>query len=106
MEWNSFRVFDSRFRRFVICFHRFVSFLFFILWIGGPKSDIVLEAGRGGTGFLATTAEQYAEAMYEALTLDEKEARGMRQNSRRSATRFSDEAFDKTLERVLPLLYC
>jgi alpha-1,2-mannosyltransferase len=73
---------------------------------GGPKSDIVLKVGRGGTGFLATTMEQYAEAMHKALTLDEKEARVMRQKSRRSATRFSDEAFDKTLERVLPLLYC
>jgi alpha-1,2-mannosyltransferase len=73
---------------------------------GGPKSDIVLKVGRGGTGFLATTMEQYAEAMHKALTLDEKEARVMRQKSRRSATRFSDEAFDITLERVLPLLYC
>jgi alpha-1,2-mannosyltransferase len=72
---------------------------------GGPKSDIVLEAGRGGTGFLATTAEQYAEAMHKALTLDATEAHSMRQKAKASATRFSDEAFDKSLERVLPLLY-
>lgn len=73
---------------------------------GGPKSDIVLEVGRGGTGFLATTAEEYAEAMHKALTLDAKEAEAMRQNAKESATRFSDEAFDKSLERVLPHLYC
>lgn len=72
---------------------------------GGPKSDIILEVGRGGTGFLATTAEEYAEAMYKALTLDPKEANAMRQKAKNSATRFSDEAFDKSLELVLPLLY-
>jgi len=73
---------------------------------GGPKSDIVLEVGRGGTGFLATTAQEYGDAMYKALTLDAKEANAMRQKAKASATRFSDEAFDKSLERVLPLLYC
>ena len=71
---------------------------------GGPKSDIILEVG--GTGYLATTAKEYADAMHKALTLDAKEADAMRQKAKASATRFSDEAFDKNLERVLPLLYC
>ncbi len=73
---------------------------------GGPKSDIILEVGPGGTGFLATTAQEYADAMYKALTLNAKEANAMRQKAKASATRFSDEAFDKSLKRVLPLLYC
>ena len=72
---------------------------------GGPKSDIIVEVGKGGTGFLATTVDEYAEAMYEALTLDETDAQRMRQKAKASATRFSDEAFDKSLERVLPVLY-
>eukprot|EP00533_Pseudo-nitzschia_delicatissima_P002096 CAMPEP_0116105672 /NCGR_PEP_ID=MMETSP0327-20121206/15172_1 /TAXON_ID=44447 /ORGANISM="Pseudo-nitzschia delicatissima, Strain B596" /LENGTH=508 /DNA_ID=CAMNT_0003598123 /DNA_START=120 /DNA_END=1642 /DNA_ORIENTATION=- len=66
---------------------------------GGPKSDIIVEVGQGGTGFLATTTQEYADAMHNALTLDTKEANAMRQKAKASATRFSDEAFDKSLER-------
>lgn len=68
---------------------------------GGPKSDIV----AAETGFLATSAKQYASAMHTALTLDREAATTMRQKASASSTRFSDEAFDKSLERVLPLLY-
>ena len=73
---------------------------------GGPKSDIIVDVtGSAATGFLATTAEEYAEAMHKALTLDTKEADAMRQRAKISAERFSDEAFDKSLEKVFPLLY-
>eukprot|EP00536_Pseudo-nitzschia_multiseries_P007867 jgi/Psemu1/196649/e_gw1.190.83.1 len=87
---------------------------------GGPKSDIVLPGngnrnGNGNsdacaaegtaTGFLATTAEQYAEAMHRALATNDVDAEAMRRRARTSATRFSDAAFDQRLERVLPLLY-
>lgn len=68
---------------------------------GGPKSDIV----SPGTGFLATSAEDYASAMHTALTLEATTAATMRQSARASSTRFSDEAFDQSLEKVLPLLY-
>ena len=34
---------------------------------GGPKSDIV---SPHQSGFLATTADEYADAIYEAFTLD------------------------------------
>jgi len=93
---------------------------------GGPRSDIVFperncsssssSSSRSGTdggtnsskqatGFLATTAEQYAAAMHRALTMDDPEAQAMRHRARASATRFSDAAFDQRLEQVLPLLY-
>lgn len=73
---------------------------------GGPKSDIIVEVGVGGTGFRATTSDEYAGAMYQALTQDTGTAEAMREKARASATRFSDDAFDKSLDRVLPLLYC
>ncbi|VEU36275.1 unnamed protein product [Pseudo-nitzschia multistriata] len=82
---------------------------------GGPRSDIVLPLRPNGsdaatnaataTGFLATTAEEYASALHAALTMGEGEARAMRDRARRSAARFSDAAFDERLEGVLPLLY-
>lgn len=89
---------------------------------GGPKSDIILpqvdddnvdpinkkKKKNGiivGTGFLATTIEEYADAIFKALTMDVKDSQNMRRNAQASATRFSDDAFDKSLEQVLPLLY-
>ena len=81
---------------------------------GGPRSDIVLPErncsssstdSSKATGFLATTAEQYAAAMHRALTMDALEAQAMRHKAQASATRFSDAAFDQRLEQVLPLLY-
>jgi len=76
---------------------------------GGPKTDIIQvddpKNGIAGTGFLATTEEEYAEAIYNALTMDIKSSQDMRRRAQASATRFSDDAFDKSLEQVLPLLY-
>ena len=64
------------------------------------KNEIIV-----GTGFLATTIEEYADAIFKALTMDVKDSQNMRRNAQASATRFSDDAFDKSLEQVLPLLY-
>ena len=96
---------------------------------GGPKSDIIhaqqqLPIGKGvnddgsnskksisstvrptATGFLATTEEEYADAMYEALTMNPQQSYTMRQRAQISATRFSDDKFDTRLVEVLPLLY-
>jgi alpha-1,2-mannosyltransferase len=84
---------------------------------GGPKTDIILEVDDDdpkdidkneiivGTGFLATTIEEYADAIFKGLTMDVKDSQNMRRNAQASATRFSDDAFDKSLEQVLPLLY-
>lgn len=68
---------------------------------GGPRTDIV---EHKVTGYLATTAEQYAEALHQALTLPTQEARILREQARASATRFSDEAFDDALPVVLSKL--
>ncbi|KAG7365563.1 glycosyltransferase [Nitzschia inconspicua] len=65
---------------------------------GGPKSDIVQP---GVSGFLATTAEEYADAMYQALTMDKEADAQMRTNAQQSAIRFSDTEFDKNLDLAL-----
>jgi len=76
---------------------------------GGPKTDIIQvddpKNRIAGTGFLATTQEEYAEAIYKALTMDRKNSQDMRRRAQASATRFSDDTFDKSFEQVLPLLY-
>lgn len=73
---------------------------------GGPKTDIVT-VGNKATGFRATTADEYADAIYmalEGMTNDEKEA--MREGAQASATRFSDDSFDESMQqRVLPLFF-
>eukprot|EP00980_Cylindrotheca_fusiformis_P008529 scaffold1807_cov140-Cylindrotheca_fusiformis.AAC.21 len=63
---------------------------------GGPKADIVED---GVSGFLATTVDEYANAIHRALTLNNPQ--DMRQRAQQSATRFSDEVFDSSLEHVL-----
>jgi alpha-1,2-mannosyltransferase len=68
---------------------------------GGPKTDIV---NHQVTGYLATNADEYAEALHQALTLPSQEARILREEARASATRFSDETFDDALPVVLSKL--
>jgi alpha-1,2-mannosyltransferase len=68
---------------------------------GGPQTDIIVEPGV--TGFLATTADEYAKAIHEGLTMEDH-PNGMRQKAQRSATRFSDRVFEESFERVLPKL--
>ena len=68
---------------------------------GGPKSDIV---EPGITGYLAVTAEEYANAIHHALTL--KDTTEMRRKAQASATRFSDQVFEISLKKVLPKLTC
>lgn len=81
---------------------------------GGPKSDIILRPcdfqtltptdGDKPTGCLASTAEEYAMAMYEILKRDASsdEILEMREGGRKSAERFSDEVFmDSFKETIL-----
>jgi alpha-1,2-mannosyltransferase len=56
---------------------------------GGPREDIVIP----GTGFWASTVDEYAEAFEKALLLDEKQVFDMRNKARESARRFSEEVF-------------
>ena len=67
---------------------------------GGPKLDICIEmadgeGGTGPTGFVASTEEEYASGMTKALNLSANEKLQMRRRARRSARRFSEDAFDQ-----------
>lgn len=69
---------------------------------GGPKSDIVVP-WHGGivTGYLASTPDEYAAAIYKALTLSPEAALKLRRAARESSQRFSDQAFAKEFQRIL-----
>jgi hypothetical protein len=45
-------------------------------------------------GYFAVSAEEFAEQLYMALQMDEKEALGMRTRARESSARFSTVAFE------------
>ena len=68
---------------------------------GGPQTDIV---EQGETGFLTTTADDYAEAIHQALTMTKDDSETMRRRAQMLATRISDQIFEESLERVLPQL--
>jgi alpha-1,2-mannosyltransferase len=67
---------------------------------GGPKTDIVTQSEGRTTGFLASTADEYAEAMYTSLTMDPMEALVIRQRAHSSAFRFSDAAFSVSFKEA------
>ncbi|RLN65457.1 hypothetical protein BBP00_00002846 [Phytophthora kernoviae] len=56
---------------------------------GGPKADIV----KPGTGYLALTAEEYADKMLALLNQSPVESVEMRATARKSSLRFSDSEF-------------
>jgi len=63
---------------------------------GGPLKDIVVD----GTGFLAASADEYADCLAEAI--DNYRALGdMRRKARESTKRFSDEKFSQAIVRIL-----
>ena len=72
---------------------------------GGPKADIIipLEPSKSRTGFLASTEEEYADALFEALKDDPRSSdyTQIRSNGRISAQRFSDEVFLKSFQSVM-----
>jgi len=87
---------------------------------GGPQTDIVQTAadddGAGNnatttitsaTGFRATTAREYADAIYMGLYgMSDTEKEEMRVRAQISATRFSDDAFDERLnQQIFPILF-
>ncbi|KXZ55239.1 hypothetical protein GPECTOR_3g38 [Gonium pectorale] len=64
----------------------------------GPKQDIVLPLpGEDGsetqTGFLASSAEEYAEAITRVLTMDQRERLRMAAAAQQQARRFSHQRF-------------
>jgi len=72
---------------------------------GGPKSDILLPYGEKKlkTGYLASSEEEYADAMYNALRNGPncKENMALRKRARCSAQRFSDEVFNQSFKDVM-----
>mmetsp|Transcript_14385 Transcript_14385/g.22163 ORF Transcript_14385/g.22163 Transcript_14385/m.22163 type:complete len:87 (+) Transcript_14385:762-1022(+) len=64
--------------------------------------ELLLEVKKSCRVYPALTSDsKLNELRLELATLN-----AMRQKAKAPATRFSDEAFDKSLERVLSLLYC
>ncbi|CAK7269763.1 asparagine-linked glycosylation protein [Sporothrix epigloea] len=73
---------------------------------GGPKVDIVTEIDGQPTGFHATTADMFADAFDQALSLHDPLA--WRKRARRSAIRFTEEQFQRKwleqMDRLVALL--
>ena len=59
----------------------------------GPRGDIVVPHAGAQTGFLCTTAEEYADALEAVFALTPQQRSSMATAARASTTRFSDEAF-------------
>ena len=73
---------------------------------GGPLTDIVVVDNANHqqeqqTGFLASNAEEYANALHEALSMSDAETIALRQRARVSSNRFSDEVFSTRLQDAL-----
>ena len=73
---------------------------------GGPKLDIVTEVDGQPTGFHATTADEFADAFDQALSLPDPLA--WRERARQSAKRFTEEEFERKwlqqMDRLMSLL--
>ncbi|KAJ7532229.1 hypothetical protein O6H91_14G078300 [Diphasiastrum complanatum] len=70
----------------------------------GPKEDIVLEEDGQKTGFLATTKDEFADAICEVLTMPEEGRLKMAKAARQRASRFSVENFDHNFKAAIGFL--
>jgi len=74
---------------------------------GGPASDIIVpfKDERTGslqaTGYLASTTDEYASALVNALCISDKEREKMCTAARRSIERFSESSFDAAFANAL-----
>jgi len=68
---------------------------------GGPKEDIVVQFDGNKTGFLAVTAEEFAEAFNEILNMNEEQRIEIQKNARKSANRFSEEVFAQRCKKCI-----
>ncbi|KAG8282976.1 asparagine-linked glycosylation protein [Homalodisca vitripennis] len=72
---------------------------------GGPKLDIVEEEESSRTGFLAETAEEYADVIVRIINTPSNELDNIRKAARKSVERFSIDSFEeKFLSVINPLL--
>ncbi|EGD80510.1 ALG11 protein [Salpingoeca rosetta] len=71
----------------------------------GPQGDIVLPADGKPTGFLASTAEEYAEHMHTILNMTPQQRLEIQTRARESVTkRFSEEQFKQGFLRQMQFL--
>lgn len=69
---------------------------------GGPKEDIVVPLKGNRTGYLASSTEEYTDAMYDILFINSTEENlGIRERARESSKSFSDDVFDRTFKEAL-----
>lgn len=73
---------------------------------GGPLMDIVTEFNGRQTGFLAETAEEFADRVIEVLSMNEEERDIMIESAKASITdRFSVQTFqNKLITRIEPIM--
>lgn len=71
---------------------------------GGPKLDIITPYDGQPTGFLASDVQSYTEAMATIFSLSEKHSLNIRENARKSVTRFSESEFENGFISVVEAL--
>ncbi|KAF9380222.1 asparagine-linked glycosylation protein [Podila verticillata] len=68
----------------------------------GPKMDIVRPYNNAATGYLATTSQEFAEAIEKVLTADESSLLDMQLRARDSVQeRFSEKVFEDQIQKCL-----
>lgn len=72
---------------------------------GGPRADIIETQAGSQTGFLAQTAEEYAQTLAYIIKMTPHERDTIRNAARASVHRFSIEQFEKGFLRVLDPLF-
>eukprot|EP00249_Psilotum_nudum_P007213 c20401_g1_i1 orf=213-1646(-) len=72
---------------------------------GGPKMDIVLDDDGEATGFLATTLDEFAAAMYTVLTMTEEQWSRIALAARRRASLFSEQRFSHDFKNAMGLIF-
>lgn len=61
---------------------------------GGPRDDILVDCGGERVGYLATSEQEYSDAMIKVLEMSDEAVEKIRRAARKSVReRFSDEAF-------------
>lgn len=65
---------------------------------GGPKEDIVR---HGQNGFLALTADEYAEAFHTIVQMSDAERMRTRTEARQDTDRFKQDVYARQLARHL-----
>lgn len=65
---------------------------------GGPMMDII---DHGVSGYLASTAEEYADIMYRIVRSKREDLDRIRSAGRKAMKKFSDEQFQMTLDEVV-----